>query len=258
MKKLFILLVLAIAFLPVSNLFAQGDAETVAKEVIKAYKTQDVDLLKKYMTGMMMYVINDEFFNSDDAKPLVKAAKNWNNKIKEIRYSKGDIMGKKVLLASAYFNDNENGNLDVVILSSFEKSDWKAFAYGITDVSKEEYEQGSTEIPGDEVSEEDVVKDDFSDFTIEMANGDKIEKPSKEKLVDLLKTLDDDNFFLILNGKNGFLQTSTSDNGFIVQYSENETMKEAEEYFNMDQLKEIFIVYLSNGNWKEKANWVDM
>ena len=257
-----ILIVIAIVLLPIHNLFAQGNAESIAKDVINAYKTKDVALLKKHMTGMMLYVINDDFYESDDAKPLVKVASNWNGKINETRYSKGDIMGKEVLLASVYFNDNENGNLDVVVLSSYEKSDWKAFAYGIIDITKEEFEEGSLEIPGDQVAEEKIEnkaeKIDFSQFSIEMANGDKYESPSIEKLTNLLKTLDDDNFFLILNSSKGFMQTSTSDKGYIVQYSENDKMQEAEEYFNMDQLIDIFTTYIKGDNWKEKAKWVDM
>ena len=62
MKKMSILIVIAIVLLPIHNLFAQGNAESIAKDVINAYKTKDVALLKKHMTGMMLYVINDDFY----------------------------------------------------------------------------------------------------------------------------------------------------------------------------------------------------
>lgn len=149
MKKRLIAVFVGVFMLSTYMLQAQGDAKAIAKEVIKAYKTEDLALLKKHVTGMMLYVINDGFFDSDDGKPLVEIAKKWDGNIKDIRYSKEDMMGKTVLLASVYFSDNPNGNLNVVTLSSFEKSDWKAFAFGIGEISKEEYEQASKEIPGE-------------------------------------------------------------------------------------------------------------
>ena len=239
-----------------NNLFAQGEAEKAAKEILKAYKTKDVDLLKKYMAGIMVYAINDGFFEGNDGKPLVEIAEQCDGEIKEIRYSQGDIMGKKVLLASAYFSDNPNGNLNVVILSSYEKSDWKAFTYGIVDISKEEFEQGSKEITGE--NKEEKKASDHSAYSIEMASGDIYENPTTEKMIELLKSLNDDNFYLILNSEEGFMQTSTSDQGYIVQYSHDDGMFEAEAYFTMEMLIDIFTAYIDNGNWKDKANWISM
>ncbi|HSH51284.1 MAG TPA: hypothetical protein VK982_06140, partial [Bacteroidales bacterium] len=91
MRKLIYLPLVCIFFISINLTFAQGDAESVAKDVIKAYQNQDADLLKKHATGMMMLAINDSFFESDDGKPLVDIAKKWDGKIKEIRYSKGDV-----------------------------------------------------------------------------------------------------------------------------------------------------------------------
>lgn len=260
MKKRLTAVFVGVFMLSTNMLYAQGEAKNIAKEVIKAYKTEDVDLLKKHVTGMMLYAINDEFFTSDDAKPLVVIAKKWDGKIKEIRYSQGDIMGKKVLLASVYFSDNPNGNLNVVTLSSFEKSDWKAFAFGISDISKEEFEQGSKEIPG-EGNNDKAAKTlaDRSEFSIEMANGETFESPDNDQLINGLKSLDDDNFYLILNSSGGFLQTTTSEKGYIVQYSNGEQMYEAEEYFEMEKVIEIFTAYIEKGNWKEKGGkWLEM
>ena len=259
MKNLFSIVLLLAVFFSCSYVSAQGDAKDVAEDIIKAYKTKDAALLKKYATGIIVYAINDGFFDSSDGKPLVEVAEQWDGTIKEIRYSKGDMMGKTVLLASVYFSNNANGNLNVVILSSYEKADWKAFVFGIADITKDEFEQGSTEIPGEkEVVKAKSVKTDHSEFSIEMANGDKYENPTTEKLKELLKTLDDDNFFLILNSKNGYMQTSTSDKGYIVQYSDDDGMFEAEAYFNMEMLVDIFKAYIDVENWKEKAKWVGM
>ncbi|MFO7829975.1 MAG: hypothetical protein R6V23_15230, partial [Bacteroidales bacterium] len=223
MKKFIYLQLVFVFLISINQGFAQGDAETIAKEVIKAYKNKDADLLKKHASGMMMYVINDGFFDSDDGKPLVEIAQQWDGEIKEIRYEKGDVMGNEVLLASAYFSDNPNGNLNVVILSSLDKADWKAFALGISDISRDEFEQGATSIEATsakDAPEEPEAKSSTkrAGFSIEMANGDIFESPTDEQIKTSLKSLDDDNFFMILNGKDGFIQTSTSEKGFIVQF----------------------------------------
>lgn len=258
MKNLLKYSLVFVMLLSFYQLKAQGNAETLAKEILKAYKTKDVELLKKHMTGIMAYVVNDSYFDSDDAKPLVTIAKAWDGDIKEIRYSKGDIMGKTITLASVYFSDNANGNYNVVTLSSFEGSDWKAFALGISDISKDEYEQASTEIPDEKNTSESKPVNDHSEFSIEMANGDTYKKPTTEKLLELLKSLNDDNFFLILNSKDGFLQSSTSDKGYIVQYSNDEGMFEAEAYFTIEMLNDIFTAYINNADWKSKAKWTAM
>jgi len=258
MKKKLIVLLIGVLSCSFLNVQAQGDANVAAKEILKAYKNKDAKLLKSYTTGFIVYAINDDFFNSSDGKPLAEIASKWDGKINEIRYEEGNMMGKTVLLASVYFSDNDNGNLNVVILSSYEKSDWKAFVYGITDVSKQEFEEGSLEIPEGKKQEENVVKSDHSEFSIEMASGDIYNKPTTEKLVELLKSINDDNFFLILNSKAGFLQASTSEKGYIVQYSDDGGMFEAESYFTMEMLVDVFNAYIDNSNWKENTKWIKM
>ncbi len=236
---------------------AQKDPEPIAKEIIKAYKNKDAQLLKKHLSGIMVYAVNENYFDSDDAKPMVEVAKSWNGKIKEIRYSKGDLMGKTVLIASAWFSDNPNGNLNTVLLSSYGNSDWKALGMGITDMSKEEFEEGTLEIPGDK-QEKGKEAMSFKDFSVEMANGEKYENPNFEKLEESLENLDEENFFLILNGPDGFLQTTTSEEGYIVQYSDDSGMYEAESYFSFDELIDIFEAYLEGKDWKSMDSWVEM
>jgi hypothetical protein len=258
MKKVILSLFLISFLFTYQNIQAQGDASAISKEILKAYKTKNDVLLKKYSTGLIVYAINDDFFETKDGKPLVEVASKWNGEIKEIRYSEGDIMGKIVLLASVYFSNNINGNLNVVILTSYEKSDWKSFVYGITEATKEEFEEGSLEIPTSNPDKENKVSIDHSEFSIEMANGDKYENPTTDKLLELLKTLNDDNFFLILNSSAGYLQTSTSEKGYIVQYSDDTGMFEAEAYFTMKMVIDIFKAYIDGSKWKENAKWIEM
>jgi hypothetical protein len=266
MKKLIYFLLIFVFVISTHLTFAQSDTKKIAEEVITAYKTKDADLLKKHATGMLIYVINDDFFESDDGKPLVEIAKKWDGKIKEIRYSKDNVMGKEVLLASVYFSDNPNGNLNVVMLSSFDKSAWKAFALGITDISREEFEQGETSLEAtsaDKAADAETLADskiaaERAGYSIEMANGDIFESPSNEMIKEALKSLNDDNFFMTLSGKDGFIQTSTSEQGFIVQYSDGGGMFEAEEYFSLDKLEEIFIAYINQQDWKKMTTWVEM
>lgn len=259
MRKLnvFILIVTLLLFSDLS--FSQSNIEKVTKDIVNAYRTKDASLLKQYVAGFFAIAINDNFFESSDGKPLVKIAQDWDGTVKEIRYSKGDMMGKTVLLASAHISNNPNGNLNVVILSSYEGADWKAFALGISDISKAEFEEGTKDIPVTAVTEKTKYpKSDYSEFSIEMASGDKYEKPTLEKLNELLKNLNDDNFFLILNSKNDFLQASTSEKGYIVQYSDETGMFEAIEYFSLESLIDIFTSYMNKEEWKGKAKWVTM
>lgn len=261
MRKFVTLLIVLFCFSLFQTAFAQGDAERVAKEVLKAYKEKNLDLLKKYLTGIVVCAVNDGFFDSDDGAPLVEMANSWDGEIREIRYSSGDLMGREISIANVYFGDNPNGNLNVVILSSMEGSDWKAFAFGVTDMSEEEFNEGSLTL-NEEVEEVEEVEADaevgMEEFSVEMASGEEYVKPTVDKLKASLKSLDDDNFFLILSSNDGFIQTSTSEKGFIVQHNHGKGMFEAEAYFTFDELVEIFTAYLKKGDWKSKAKWITM
>lgn len=238
---------------------AQDPVKEIATEILKGYQNKDVSLLKKHISGVFLFALNDEFFDGAEGKPLVETAKKWNGKIKDIRYSKGDMMGKSILLTSVYFSDNPNGNINVVLLSNYDNTGWKAFALGITDIPRSEFEVGSKEIPTPETEEKSTsIVNDHSDFSIEMANGDIYEKPTTDMLKALLQSLDDENFFLILNSKDGFLQVSTAEKGYIVQYSDDKGIFEAESYLTLEIVTDLFVTYLDQGKWKTKATWTEM
>lgn len=101
------------------------------------------------------------------------------------------------------------------------------------------------------------VKDSFQ-FSTENALGVMHDNPTVDLLNTSIDELDDDNFFLILNGKDGFIQAAVADDAFIVQYKEKDKMFESPTLFTIDQLKSIFTAYLKGDKWKELGEWVEM
>lgn len=247
-----------------SFLFAQGNPEPVAKEIIKAYQKQDLNLLKVHATAMVLNGLVDGYFQTNDAKPLVDMAADWDGKISEIRYKRISIMGTSPLLAFAHFGDLPNGKVKVATLTSLNESPWKAFTLGVADMDKEEFLSLSTVIPTEQESKpkpKPAAKGPdtpFKGFSVEMASGETFSNPSLNKLKASLKSLDDDNFFLILNSSKGFLQTTISEQGFIVQHNHGDGMFEANSYFTFEMLVDIFEKYLNNEDWKGVDSWVSM
>ncbi len=245
---------------------AQGDPEPYAMEVIEAYKNKDLPLLQKHATAILYQALNEGFFESSDAKPLVEMAKTWDGSIKDIRYDEMHMMGQTALIAMVYFGDNPNGNLNVVTLSSLAESDWKAFGMGLMDVSEEEFTTLSTEIPADKPkaepkqAEADVDEADveYHGFTVEMATGETYDNPTINELKAYLESIDDDNFFLSLSSKDGFIQTTISEEGFIVQYNDGDGLFEAEPYFDFEEVVEIFVAFMKDEDWKAMTNWIRM
>jgi len=241
------------------QMHAQGDPEPYAREVIEAYKNKDLSLLQKHATAALYHALNEGFFESSEAKSLVEIAKTWDGSIKEIRYDDMEMMGQSVLVAMVYFGDNPNGNLNVVTLSHLQDMEWKAFGMGIMDVSEEEYLALSTEIPEhkpkDEPEKAEVQVDEldveYEGFTVEMAIGETYDNPSIKKLKASLESIDDDNFFLSLSSKDGFIQTTIAGEGFIVQYNDGDGLFEAESYFDIEEVQRIFVSFLKDDDWKE-------
>jgi hypothetical protein len=252
------------AFLVLSNLFvfAQGNPEPIAKEIIKAYQKQDLNKLKVHATAMVQNGLVDGYFKTNDAKLLVAMAKDWDGTINEIRYQRISIMGTSPLLAFAHFGDLPGGKVKVATLTSLKESPWKAFTFGITDMDKEEFLSLSKEIPTEKESKPKPAAKGpdtpIKGFSVEMASGETYSNPSLNRLKASLKTLDDDNFFLILNSSKGFLQTTISEQGYIVQHNHGDGMFEAKSYFTFEMLVDIFEKYLNNDDWKDVDSWVGM
>ena len=253
MKKILTIMAVVFMLLPFQQVGAQGNDEHTARDIIKAYKTKDVDLLKKYATAMILPAISKSFFEDKQIKPLVKKAKKWDGKIRGIRHASMDFMGKKISTATVYFSDGDKpGEINVVMLTSMNKSPWKAFAMGISTIDKKEFDEmgkgkkaaiSSGDTPG-------------RDFSIEMANGDTIKSPSIKKLKKGIKSLNDDNFYLILNHKDDYIQTAYSAKGYTAEYQDKTGHYEASKLLSQEKVISLFTAYLNkDANWKDSYGW---
>lgn len=241
--------------------FAQIE-KNIAKEVLKAYKERNTELLKKNASGIMKYAITDSYFKSEKNQEIINAVDKWDGKIKEIRYKSGDMMGKKIFLCSVYFADSQENKDEIytVVLSSYDNKKWLMFAGGIIEEKKEEFEKmnlGNGENENVVEKDENVKKDAPKNFSIEMANGKTFDEISETTISESINSLNNDNFFLILNSDIGFLQAAYSDKGNTVQYKENEKQFEAEKLFSKEETIQIFKNYFQGkSNWKEGVKWV--
>ena len=138
---------------------AFGQVENVAKEVLEAYKTKNVELLKTHASGMMKMAISDSYFEDEGLQQDIAAAENWDGEFREIRYNSDNMMGNMVYLAALHFADvveNEN-DIYTVVLSSLDKENWVMFGSGIVAESKKEFKKMRLTLLASE--ENDIAKE---------------------------------------------------------------------------------------------------
>jgi hypothetical protein len=253
MKKVLTIMAVVFILLPFQQVGAQGNDEHTARDIIKAYKTKNADLLKKYATAMLLPSISESFFEDKKIQPLVEQAQKWDGKIRGIRHSSMNFMGKKISNATVYFSDGDKpGEINVVVLTSMNKSPWKAFAMGITTIEKKEFDEMGKSKKAAKSSEDTPGKN----FSIEMANGDKIKSPSINKLEKGIKSLNDDNFYLILSHKDDYIQAAYSAKGHSVEYQDKTGHYEASKLLSQEEVIALFTVYLTkDANWKNGFKW---
>ena len=150
------MIVIAIVF--ITSIFA--NVETIAKDVLTAYKNRDADNLRKNASGIMKNAINDSYFEDKNVQSFIETVDNWNGKFKEIHYNSGDMMGKKIYIASLYFADvpNDNNKIYTVVLSSLDKNEWVMFGSGIVAEKREEFENMNLSLSDDEEKMEEKAK----------------------------------------------------------------------------------------------------
>ena len=259
MKK--VTVILAMLTLMIStNLFAQNnenkEVERIAREILEAYKTKNPELLKKNVSGILKSTITKDYFNTKSLQDDIKAAENWDGKIRAIGYKTVNLFGKKIQSADVYFADVEGTNkIYVVLLSKMGDNPWVAVGSGIGKEKKSEFEELSKTKLSEEEEEETNSKKNYS---VEMANGDTFSKVTFEKIKECFNKMDDDNFFIILNGEdeNEFLQAAYSDKGYSVEYKANGVQYEAKEVLQKEVALNLFKNYLNEDeNWNKSVEW---
>jgi len=256
------LLFVSFALLSINfSTFAQ--VEDVAKEVLKAYKTKDVELLKKNASGMLLMAITDSYFEDRGLQEDIRAAENWDGKFREIRYNSGNMMGNMVYLASLYFADTKNSpdELYMVVLSSLDKEKWVMFGSGIVAVSKDEFnEMRLTLLPVEvkDTPKEKVAIKKVSSFSLEMYDGPGYKKVTQKQVEESFAILSDDNFFVSLANGDDWLQIAYSGKGYTVDYSDANGHFMLEDYLKKDTALKLLINYFNQiDGWRDSYTWVD-
>ena len=141
-KATLILAVIALMFS--TNIFAQENTSTkvekITREVLKAYKTQDVELLKKNASGIIKMSISKSYFEDKDVKEYIRVINDWDGKIRGIGYETQHIGPMTIYMATVYFADAPKDYIYVVTLSRTDKGkQWVMFAKGLDKIKKEEF-----------------------------------------------------------------------------------------------------------------------
>ena len=249
-------IVILSAFLLISAITAFSQVENVAKEVLIAYKNKDVELLKKNASGMMKFAISKSYFEDKSVQKDAKPIDEWDGTIKEVYYEIESMMGKKIVLATAYYADAGPDQIYAVILSSLDNGkNWVFVGTGLGKLTKEEFKQLSKTIPAEGAKKESKTATNFS---VELANGDTFDNISEEKMVECINSLNDDNFFIILENKEDFIQAAFSDGNFVVQYKEDGKQFSAEKVLSKEETIQLFKdYYQGKDKWKTEIVWVD-
>ncbi len=231
-------------------------ATDVAKEVLYAYKNKDVELLKKNASGIIKHAISSSYFEDKSVQDDAKAINEWDGTIKEVRYNTDNIMGKQMVLATAYYADAGPDQIYAVMLSSLDNGkNWVFVGTGLGKLTREEFKQLSKTIPVEGTKKESKTATTFS---AELANGNTFDNISEEKMVECINSLDDDNFFIILKNKEDFIQAAFSDGDFVVQYKEDGKQFSAEKVLTKEETIQLFKdYYQGKDNWKTEIVWVD-
>ncbi|MDZ7821581.1 MAG: hypothetical protein U5N26_07075 [Candidatus Marinimicrobia bacterium] len=241
-------------------LFAQANVETVAKEVLEAYKTKNVEMLKKNASGMVAHIINENYFEDKSIKEDMKSLANWNGKIKGIRYDSENFMGNFVIIAHAYYSDHSEDEINVVTLSNMNSTRWVFLGTGLDQMKKTDFDQLSTTVPQDpkNKSKTDKSAEPKIKMDIELADGSTFNNVNEAQLLESFNSLDDDNFYIILYPSDGndFIQAAFSEGNYIVQYNADDIQYEANDILSKETTLDIFKKYLlGEPEWREGAEW---
>lgn len=258
--------ILLVSVFFVLGTFIYAQVETVAKEVLNAYKDRNVENLKEHASGIMLMAISDSYFEDKGLQEDIRAAENWDGKFREIRYYSGDMMGKTIYIAAVYFadvQDNED-KIYTVVLSSQDKEKWLMFGAGLVAETKEEFNKMSLEIPSGEERGEEREEEREEDtkviknFSLEVFDGPSYDKATQEILEESFSTLNADNFFISLANNDNWIQVAYSDNGYSVDYNNANGHYMVKGYLEKEEALQLLINYLNQTeDWNKNHSWVD-
>jgi len=254
MKKALLVVAVLLSF----SISAFAQVEDVAKDVLNAYKSRDAELLKKHASAILKMSISEDYFKDESLKKDLKAVDNWDGKIREVRYETKNMMGANVVMATAYFADVPGKDkINVVLLSNLNDTGWTIFGNGISSMAKEEFNQLSKVISAANApAEKKSQKQSQRAFRVEMASGDTFDNVSEERFEEMFNELNDDNFYIILNDGNNYLQAAFSDKGYTVEYQDEKGHFTAHDILSKDKTISLFRKYYQEGqNWREGITW---
>jgi hypothetical protein len=254
----------AVTFVLAISLHAQAQTtakvETVAKEVLKAYKTKNVELLKKNASGLVRNTINENYFKDKGIQESMEPVAGWNGTIKEIRYNSENLMGNFVILATAYYSDHSDEQINAVMLSTMDNKKWVFFGSGLAQMEKEEFAALSTSVPQPPKKEAKAVKSKKSKYkmSIELADGGSFTQVDEATLAESFNSLNADNFFMILSDGGDFVQAAWSDGDYVVQYNVDGVQYEAQKVLAKETAFNVFKKYhAGDSQWQEGVEWVE-
>jgi len=89
-----------------------------------------------------------------------------------------------------------------------------------------------------------------------MASGDTFDNVSEERFEEMFNELNDDNFYIILNDGNNYLQAAFSDKGYTVEYQDEKGHFTAHDILSKDKTISLFRKYYQEGqSWREGITW---
>ena len=122
----------------IATITAFSQAENVAKEVLNAYKNKDVELLKKNASGILKMAITKAYFDDKSIQEDARTVDRWDGTIKEVRYASDNIMGRKTVMATAYYAGGGKDQIYAVLLSSMDNGkNWVMVGSGLVSFRKE-------------------------------------------------------------------------------------------------------------------------
>ncbi len=120
--------------------------EQAAQQVLLAYRTKDVDLLKEYAGGMMSMALDEDAMDRPDYEEQLNS---WDGSIKEMRYDSDVVTFEDVYYAFAHYETNKDdpNKMYVVSLKSRDKEKWVITMNPLNTYKKATFEEKKTALP---------------------------------------------------------------------------------------------------------------